>query len=193
MKRQLLFIGALAASCAASARNYLPAQLPPSAHLDTEVVTNVPISMASVALRSYRLELDFTPSASNCVEVAFGCDADGDSALGLAERGVSIGWDCGKWKLACRGRAFVRPCAEGVIGQTNGIAFEVGVKGSNARSYTATIGGEPFFGEDDQKPAPEFLFDPSWNMMRLTVRGVEGASERVRLSTDINATTISVR
>lgn len=186
-------IAFLSAALTLQARTYSPAQLPPYAHLDTEVVTNVPVSMANAALRSYRLELDFTPGSSNCVEVAFGRDADGNGALGLMERGISIGWDCGEWKLACGGRAFVRPCAEDVIGRTNGIVFEVGVKGSNARSYTATVGGEPFFGEEVLKPAPQLMFDPSWNMMRLTVRGVEGASERVRLETDVNATTISVR
>ena len=193
MNKSLITVVVCLVGLATEARVIESAQLPPSAHLDTEVVTNVPVSMANVALRSYRLELDFTPSASNCVEVAFGRDADGDGALGLTERGFCVGWDCGEWKLACRGGDFARPCAEGVIGNTNGIVFEVGVKGSNARSYTATVGGEPFFGEAEPTPAPQLMFDPSWNMMRLTVRGVEGASERVRLETDINATTIRVR
>lgn len=190
---RLAIIAFLSSALTLQARTYSPETLPASVHLDTEVVTNVPVSMANAALSAYRLELDFTPCASNCVEVAFGRDADGNGALGLMERGISVGWDCGEWKLACGGGAFVRPCAEDVIGRTNGIVFEVGVKGANARSYTATVGGEPFFDEEEPKPAPDLLFDPAWDMMRLTVRGVERASERVRLTTDINATTIRVR
>ena len=129
MNKSLITVVVCLVGLATEARVIEPAQLPPSAHLDTEVVTNVPVSMANVALSSYRLELDFTPSASNCVEVAFGRDSDGDGALGLTERGFCVGWDCGEWKLACRGGDFARPCAEGVIGNTNGIVFEVGGKG----------------------------------------------------------------
>ena len=40
-------------------------------------------------------DLDFTPSASNCVEVAFGADVDGDGVLTDSESRFSFALDCG--------------------------------------------------------------------------------------------------
>ena len=71
--------------------------LPPVQHLDTEVVTNLAISVASQRSREYAFELSFCGTASNNVEIAFGVDADGDGALSSNEIGLSAGWDCGEW------------------------------------------------------------------------------------------------
>ena len=72
---------ALFALCAAGgfgASVMRQSSLPASGFADTEAVTNVVFSFAEDVARDFsvRLELDATPS--NCVEVAFGCDADGD-------------------------------------------------------------------------------------------------------------------
>ena len=79
---------ALFALCAAGgfgASVMRQSSLPASGFADTEAVTNVVFSFAEDVARDFsvRLELDATPS--NCVEVAFGCDADGDGRLGTAE------------------------------------------------------------------------------------------------------------
>ena len=72
---------ALFALCAAGgfgASVMRQSSLPVSGFSDTEAVTNVVFSFAEDVARDFsvRLELDATPS--NCVEVAFGRDADGD-------------------------------------------------------------------------------------------------------------------
>ena len=41
------------------------------------------------------MELKATPS--NNVEVAIGCDANGDGHLSLDESGLTVGYDCGEW------------------------------------------------------------------------------------------------
>ena len=46
---------------------------------------------------SVQIELDATPS--NGVEVVFGHDADGDGLLSRTEETMSIGYDCGEWKV----------------------------------------------------------------------------------------------
>ena len=91
---------ALFALCAAGgfgASVMRQSSLPASGFSDTEAVTNVVFSFAEDVARDFsvRLELDATPS--NCVEVAFGCDADGDGRLGTAEAELALGWDCGRW------------------------------------------------------------------------------------------------
>ena len=91
---------ALFALCAAGgfgASVMRQSSLSPSGFADTETATNVVFSFADEVARDFsvRLELDATPS--NCVEVAFGRDADGDGWLGTAETELALGWDCGRW------------------------------------------------------------------------------------------------
>ena len=73
------------------------AALPDAAFADTEVSTNFTFGVGAVANRRlvFTLELQATPS--NNVEVAIGCDADGDGHLSLDESGLTVGYDCGEW------------------------------------------------------------------------------------------------
>ena len=59
----------------------LPMPLRPLAEVETNVVFNA--GAASDNLWRLLIELDAT--ASNCVEVVFGADADGDGKLGVKE------------------------------------------------------------------------------------------------------------
>ena len=53
---------------------------PPAAHADTESVTNAALPSAVVArVRLLRCTVELAASASNCVEVGFGHDADEDA------------------------------------------------------------------------------------------------------------------
>ena len=55
--------------------------LPPSPHADTEAVTNVAFGTGVAGDNVFALSLALDASPSNNVEVAFGCDADGNGII----------------------------------------------------------------------------------------------------------------
>ncbi len=161
MKTRLLLLGCLAATLASKAETYRPEQLPPSPWMDTEASTNFPCSFDPRAIKDYALAIDFAASHSNNVVVAIGADSDRDGVLGFDETALEVGWDCGT--------AFARS-AHGAVGpvvsgpDTNGIVnISLMVELRRGRSN------------------PEWLYDPSWNLVRVTTRGVDDPRERILL------------
>ena len=73
--------------------------MPPPEYDDCEVVTNCVFDASRVDAKEFavRIELEATPS--NGVEVIFGRDANGDGLLSRAEETMSVGYDCGEWKV----------------------------------------------------------------------------------------------
>ncbi len=73
--------------------------MPPPVYDDCEVVTNCVFDASRNDAKEFsvRIELDATPS--NGVEVVFGRDADGDGILSRMEETMSVGCDCGEWKV----------------------------------------------------------------------------------------------
>ena len=78
---------------AAALATLSPTNAPSSFGTETERTFACP----SIAERDVWLDFDlgFTPSASNCVEVAFGADVDGDGVLTDSESRFSFALDCG--------------------------------------------------------------------------------------------------
>ena len=62
--------------------------LPLSPYPDTEVWTNVPFGSARTDVKSSEVVMRLAGSASNCVQAAFGRDADGDGDLAPEETGL---------------------------------------------------------------------------------------------------------
>ena len=148
----------------------LPMPLRPLAEVETNVVFNA--GAASDNLWRLLIELDAT--ASNCVEVVFGADADGDGKLGVKEGELCVGWDCGEWFWRDRRG-----------GATQGVACEGGTRrldwllrldrDGNARS----VSGNVFSGA-----LPGTCFSREWNMVRVVSRGAETVNVESRMSVD---------
>ena len=86
-----------AALLAATANGVTVPPLPAPEFADTEVSTNLPISVSFDAMSRMAFTLSLDASPSNCVEVAVGTDADGDGALSALESAYAFGYDCGFW------------------------------------------------------------------------------------------------
>ena len=69
--------------------------LPPVAHADTEVVTNVPLSAFSRRAAKFAFSLGCRVTPTNNVEIAFGTDSDADGVLAPRETRLVVGWDSG--------------------------------------------------------------------------------------------------
>ena len=141
---------------------------PPEYH-DCEVVTNClfDVSRDDAKEFSVQIELDATPS--NGVDVVFGRDVDGDGILSRTEETMSVGYDCGEWKVVnlTTGDTFSSP---GVPGR---VAFNWNLRLANdksPRSLGATANGQPAFALLCQSPT-HFLFDPTWNAAKVVRRG----------------------
>ena len=123
--------------------------LPESSFADTEVSTNIAFS-AGTGMQRIRLSLDMLASPSNNVEVAVGRDADNDGRLSLDEAAITVGYDCGVW--------FVRFAAK-----DSHRAVDVADSGRFCRAYEIRARH----------------IDRSWNLVKVTRRGLGVADESV--------------
>ena len=170
MRRVL--IGLLIASAALTARagvTVLP-RLPPSEWADTEVCTNLFFDAGAATDNKFTLAIALENAATNnSVEVAFGVDADGDGALAQEEAELSVGWDCGEWRL--------RDFRGGTVLQGDGAttALTLAIDLSSKNRQARTMEGNVFSG----RAAPTF-FNPAWDVARVTVRGETAARERIK-------------
>ena len=159
---------------------------PPPVFADTESVTNAALPAAVMArARLLHCTVELGASASNCVEVAFGCDADGDGSLAEGEAAMRLGWDSGAWFLASptnrvRSAAFAEAASRSLTFQLrvreNGSPVSLAVSDANAGGLFPDLANAP----------PAWLFSQDWDTVRLTVRGTDERDESlsVRLDTD---------
>ena len=178
MKKLLIVIGCLAA-CTAMARQQNLARLAPSTYADTEVSTNVPCVLDLPTLKEYRIGLGLVGTPSNNVEVALGHDADGDGVLSLDEAAISLAWDCGEW------------IGKGMSDEGWGTRYvPLVTDGPDTNGFvTAAID----VAVSNHKAKPAWLYDRTWDLMRVTRRGVDDPEERVSLYTRVVGLMILVK
>ena len=157
---------------------------PVFADLEVSGDTALPEGRTGGDFRVFRLELAFTATPSNNVQVAFGRDVrPADGALAAEETDFIIGWDCGEW--------FLRP-----RGLRERYVFSPAAPGGGARTLTAFIrvtsqgvfqtpafkdGGTAFtFAGLPLTPFPDWLKPDLWTRLRVTVRGTDVPGESVK-------------
>jgi len=124
--------------------------LPQSEFADTEVSTNFVFAVGEGSNRRLVFSLELQASPSNNVEVAIGCDADNDGQISLNETALTVGYDCGEW--------FVRTTADDSVTYS-----DVADTGTFRRTYEVR----------------SRHIDPSWNLVKVTRRGLGVSSENV--------------
>ena len=124
--------------------------LPLSEFADTEVSTNFTFAVGEGGgcRLVFSLELQATPT--NNVEVAIGCDVDGNGYLSLNEAALTVGYDCGEW--------FVRSAANDSVAYSDAATSGVLRRTYEVRSRNV---------------------DPSWNLVKVTRRGLDVTNESV--------------
>ena len=184
------------AALAAWARTVVPASLPPAVHADTEVSTNVPFTATLDAAGRFAFDLSCRATPSNNVEVAFGTDANGNGVLEPEETDRVVGWDCGSW--------FTRKGADGACQMENGEwKIENGVEPEvRTLSWRVRVrtDGTPFRLEATADGTLVFAdlplestYSPSWNLLRLTGRGLDASLEAFTVSVTPDGTTFIMR
>ena len=184
--------------CASAFGAVMP-QLPEPSHADTEVWTNVPCAQLLSDLREFETVLDFTGTASNCVQVAFGRDGDGNGDLSCNETDVAIGWRAGDWFVedVKGGRRFREDGALGEralpAGSESGgqglpalprrLMFRVAAGEDGAKSASVVCDGAAKFAEALGGDL-QWLYRRDWNMAKVTRRGVDAPGEIVLVASD---------
>ena len=163
-----------------------PVPLEDAAFVDTEVSTNMPPPVCTDDPHVFSLAMDFAGSPSNAVEIAFGVDADADGALAPDEARLVIGWDCAAWfvRNEAEGETLSEQAAVVAGSQTLSVSMRIGRSGRPS-SCAVNGGSAPLFTGLASAP-PGWLHDCSWNLCRITSRGVgsHGASFLVSSSPD---------
>ena len=163
-----------------------PVPLEDAVFADTEASTNVPPPVSTGDPHVFSFTMDFAGSPSNAVEIAFGVDADADGALAPDEARLVVGWDCAAWfvRNEAEGETLSEPAAVVAGPQTLSVSMRIGRNGRPS-SCAVNGGSAPLFTGLASAP-PAWLHDCSWNLCRITSRGVgsHGASFLVSSSPD---------
>ena len=154
-------------SSAAQAAVQAVSGLPLSAYADTEAVTNVAFNAGGADDRLFRLSLELNATADNNVSVQFGTDANANGVLDREEADAVVGWDSGSW--------FWRDRVTGME------AHAVRADGRRCLNWELTLNphkvAKSVKASDDDGvvfagAVPAAMFDPSWNLMQVTARGL---------------------
>ena len=168
--------------------------LPESPYADGETATNIVIRRYDGIVNGLDVSLACMGTPSNCVQVAFGRDADGDGSLGLDESDLVVGWRAGRCFVEdVKGMKRMESPRDGLCAMRD-IAFRVEAKsGGEPRRCAFTCGGEQLFAELSAPPIPRWVFDAGWDMMRVTRRGEGSDSDQAECIVRHGFLYISVR
>ena len=184
MKKLLLTVGCLVAGVTMARQQNL-ARPAPSQFADTEVSTNVPCALNLPSLKEYRIGLGLVGTPSNNVEVALGHDANSDGVLSLDEAAISLAWDCGEWIIGGNREEGI---GNGEEGTGNGVPLVTSEPDTNG-----VVMAEIAVAVSNHKAKPAWLYDRTWDLVRVTRRGVDDPEERVSLYTRVAGLMILVK
>lgn len=158
-----------------------------SPYADTEAVTNVAFSAGAAGDNVFTLALELDATPSNNVEVAFGRDANGNGALDDSEAAFAVGWDCGEWFF----RDITVDVADSCAGSCGRKKLEWDIRLDPSlfpKTLRAHVDGGvlPF-------PMTATLYDPSWDMARVTARGFVNAEAVLKFGATKEPLVIRIR
>ena len=171
MRSLALLLFALTGSVFASTIVVPPAPVPEFA--DTEVSTNIAVRVSDEQAQEIGMSFAlYGASISNCLQVAFGRDVDGDGVLGVNESETLFGWRNGRYfaENMSGGVRVEEAASDGGTSRVFMVSFRLS-KGRGLRHFTATNETGIAVFTNFSASAQGWLYSPEWNMMRVTRRG----------------------
>ena len=157
-------------------------RMPPPEYDDCEVVTNCVFDASRGDAKEFAIRVELDATLSNGVEVVFGRDADGDGILSRTEETMSIGYDCGEWRVANLVTGDTVSCA-GTPGHA-ALNWKLRLnRNRTPRALAVTVNDQPTFTPLCQSPPP-FLFDSTWNAAKIVRHGQDDPNLQVTCSVD---------
>ena len=155
---------------------------PRSPFLDTEASTNVAFSLVRGDVKAFDVRIDLAGTVSNCVQVAFGRDADGDGDLAPGETGLVLGWRAGRYlveDVAAGARLFEMNCGPAGVDRFLHLRVETDADSAPRAASLANEVGACF--PDLASECPAWLFRRDWDLLQVARRGVGPADELCRV------------
>jgi len=156
-----------------------------SPFLDTEVSTNVSFIVSRNDVKVFDVRIELAASVSNCVQVAFGRDADGDGDLAPEETGLVMGWRAGCHfveDVAGEMRYF-EPEAS-ADGGSRFLHLNVATDSVFVPKQASLENGSGACFADVAAACPSWLFSADWNLLKVTRRGAAPVGELCRIRND---------
>ena len=157
------------------ARTFNVSSLPVSPYTDTEVTTNIAINTQRFDVKEFGLNISFEVVSSNNIQVAFGCDEDENGILSFSETDAVYGYRNGRCVIEDVKNAvrYEEVVADG--------SWNFNIKMRMKKDYTpkefsASVGTSLIF-TDFSSDVPYWLYQPKWNLMRITRRGAGAPGE----------------
>lgn len=160
---------------------------------DPETSTNVFFNVTRNDTRRFGVTLELTGSVSNCVDVAFGQDANGDGDLAPEESDLVLGWSGGRWTFedVAADRRYEEPAAEtpgvrqislSVVMNGDLVPVRAGITNETGACFSEIAAG-----------APRWFFRPEWNLMKVTRRGLDADGAWCRVKSAYSSFSVIVR
>ena len=182
MRHTVLLSLSLSALSAAAVTVDVP-RLPAPAHANWEASADTAIPTNTTDnLRVFRLEMTFSATLSNNVQVAFGRDKlPADGFLEVEEADLILGWDRGEWFLRPRGLRERYAFPSAVTNGTRTLTADIRVSPQGApRSVTFKDDEGVFtFAGLTLTTIPDWLTPGQWTNLRVTARGATETNEIV--------------
>ena len=167
--------------------------LPESEFADTEVSTNVAFNVERSDARSFGVSMAFSGTVSNCVQVAFGHDDNGDGDLSAVETRFAIGWRGGVYFIEdVPGRLRFEEVADAER-TARQLVLDISLNKDYAPKHMVASNecGTCFFALSAS--VPSWLYGKDWNLMKVTRRGVDATSENIEVECQYKFFYITIR
>ena len=180
---------------AVSAKEITLPSMPISPYVDTEVSTNIVFNRCRSDVKEFELKFTLDCSPSNCIQVALGTDADGNGDLSFAETRAVYGWRNGWYFIEdiVAGKRYQQSIdADERIGTQ---VFSINMHTTRdylPKTFWANIDGVSVF-TNLSTAVPTWLYQPKWNLMRITRRGISTPSEWFSCKIDYSYFYITIR
>jgi len=165
----LAFSFAFILSAVASAKEFVVPPMSASSYADTEVTTNIAINTQRFDVKEFALNIFFEAASSNNIQVAFGCDEDENGILSFSETDAVYGYRNGRCVIEDVKNA-VRYEEVVADGRAN---FNIRMrmrKDYAPKEFSTSVGTSQIF-TDFSSDVHSWLYQPKWNLMRVTRRG----------------------
>jgi hypothetical protein len=185
---------AILLSFATYANEFNISPLPVSPYADTEVTTNIVFNATRIDVKRFELNFSLISTPSNCIQVAFGRDVNQDGVLTFAETDTIYGWRNGYYVIedVRQGSRYAEKVQTSQPGESN---FNIKMrmkKDYTPKEFAASVGSLQIF-SNFSRDVPSWLYLPTWNMMRVTRRGVDVPSEWISCGIDYRYFYITIR
>jgi hypothetical protein len=168
----------------------------PPVYADREVSQYASVAGCGSQTRLVNVELAFTATPSNNVQIAFGTDLNKDGRLSFGEVRMTVGWDCGKWFIASGdlSQEFTyapEGSGTGSVYRTLKMPMRLN-DGGVPLSLSFAYGSTPFTFENFNS-VPSWMRPREWSMLRLTARGWDGRDEQALVKMSLDGNVIILR